>query len=75
MSYLVMFLFSERKGLANRKCLSVRPTNQKAAFQNKRGTVGFRFKTDWGRVIKPRKSESGLVSARNPIGQPETNEN
>ena len=39
--------FSERKGFANRKCLYVCPTNQEAAFLNKRGNVDFRFKAEW----------------------------
>ena len=43
--------FSERKGLANRKCLhvclSVCPTDQKAAFRNKRGTAQLLSKTYW----------------------------
>ena len=40
--------FSERKGLANRKCLYVRPTNQKAAFLNQRPTPDFGCKGKWG---------------------------
>jgi hypothetical protein len=55
--------------------MSVCPTNQKAAFLNKRGTVDFRCKTDWGYVIKLQESESRLSFAQNPIGLPETNEN
>ena len=37
----VLVLFSEGKGLANRKCLYTCPANQKVAFLNKRGTADF----------------------------------
>ena len=65
--------FSERKGLANTKCLYVCPTNQRAAFLKQRGTADFRSQTDWDYAIEPRGSESELRSSRNPIGQPEAN--
>ena len=44
----ILIPFSERKGLANRKCLYVRPTNQKAAFLNQRPTPDFGCKGKWG---------------------------
>ena len=61
------------------KCLPVRlsicPTNQEAALLNKRENADLRAKTDWGRVIKPRKSDSEHNSARHPFGLSETDEN
>jgi hypothetical protein len=54
--------------------VSVCPTNQKAAIQNKRGTPDFQSKIEWDQLTKHRKSESWLSIARNPIGQTETNE-
>ena len=56
-------------------CLSVCPTNQKAAFPNMPGKDDFPSESEWSQVIAPGEPESELSSARNPIGQPETNEN
>ena len=48
-------------------CVSVCPTNQKAAFLNRGGTADFRFRTEVSSVFKPCESESGLSSTRNPL--------
>lgn len=55
--------------------LSACQTNQKAAYLDKHRTADFRLQIELAPLIQSRESETDPSFARNPISQPETNQN